>query len=136
MTSATFSMTKLIVADLDASSRFYQAACGLIESRRISAEVGGRKFTEIVMESTASRAATFVLMAYDDTPTPATGETVLGFFTDDMAAFVDRIRAGGGTITQEPVRLEHLRLMVGFAVDPEGHVIELLQTVEGNDPRD
>lgn len=133
MASTSFSMTKLIVADLEASSQFYQAACELTESRRISAELDGRKFTEIVMESSASGTATFVLMAYDDTSTPTNGETVLGFFTDDMGAFVERIRAAGGTIKQEPVLLRHLGLSVAFAADPEGHVLELLQTLHGED---
>jgi lactoylglutathione lyase len=57
-------------------------------------------------------------------------DVILGFQTDDVAAFVQRAVDAGGKIV-DPVRddPEH-GVMVGFVSDPEGHLIEVVQVTE------
>ena len=52
---------------------------------------------------------------------------ILGFTTSDIEAFVLRVKAAGGRVT-DPIRAmpEH-RLRVAFVQDVEGHRIEVVQ---------
>lgn len=136
MTAATLIVTKMVVADLDAASRFYQQVCGFAEAQRIEATLEGRAFVEAVMASPAKGGATLVLMAYRDGAPVAVGESVYGFNTEDAAAFLHRVRAAGGSVVEEPVTLAQLGLVVAFAKDPEGHVIEVMQRIARTAPSD
>ncbi len=126
--SGHFGFTKLIVGDLDKSAKFYEAVVGLKPQARIDAEVDGRKITEIVYEATANGGANFVLIAYHDTPRTPAGELILGFLTRDIDAFMQTVRANGGEVTTKPYESANAGAMkVGFATDPDGHIIEVIQ---------
>jgi lactoylglutathione lyase len=122
MTTA-FTMTKLVVADLEAASAFYTAVCGLAVVDRIE----GPTFAEVIMRSSARGSATLILITYRGEAARAPGECVLVFETDDAAGFVDRAIAAGGRVTQPPQHLPEMGLTFAMVTDPEGHVVEALQ---------
>ena len=127
MTTQIFAFTKLVVGDLDRCAAFYEAVCGVGGARRVQGNVAGRPITEIIYDPTNKGGASLVLMAYDDTPTPASGEIVVGFSSADAQAFVDRAIAAGGTVREALRDAPAHRLKVAFVADPEGHLIEVIE---------
>jgi predicted enzyme related to lactoylglutathione lyase len=122
-----FGFMKLVVGDLEKCAAFYESALGLVRQRRIDFAGEAGKGTEILYEPTAPGAAMFVLIHYDDTPKPAHGELILGFYTNDIDALVARVTAAGGTVDRAPYAIPEMKLMVAFVRDVEGHVIEVLE---------
>jgi lactoylglutathione lyase len=49
------------------------------------------------------------------------------FSVKDMAATVAAIRAAGGTMTRDPCPFGNTGTILGFAIDPAGNRIELIQ---------
>jgi catechol 2,3-dioxygenase-like lactoylglutathione lyase family enzyme len=127
MSSDTFTFTKLIVGDLERSAAFYKSVCGLTEQTRIDATVDGRAITEIILAGAPSSPATLILFAFHDTPNPAVGDSILGFDTPDLAAFIGRAREAGGSLMQDIQALPEHGLKFAFVRDNEGHLIEALQ---------
>ena len=125
-----FGFTKLVVGDLEAAADFYTSVCGLTEMARVDAEIEGRPISEIMFNATGDGAATFVLLTFNDEPTPRTGEVILGFITKDVDAFVARALAAGGTIAQNAERQPQHGVKVAFVRDPEGHLIEVVELLE------
>lgn len=128
-TKAHFGFTKLLVEDLDKTADFYKAVCGLTETARVDAVIGGRNISEILFAPTAEAAATFVLLKFLDAPKPTNDEVILGFQTGDIDAFVERTLAAGGAVV-DPVwdNPEH-GVKVAFVTDCEGHLIEVVQMI-------
>ena len=125
--SDQFGFTKLVVTDLEKSAAFYKSVCGLTELARVEAAITGRQISEIMFNATGEGGATFVLLKYMDAPAAVTGELILGFMTPDIAAFLERVEAAGGSVA-EPVREapEH-GIKVAFVRDPEDHLIEVVE---------
>src|SRR5947208_16236387 len=95
---------RIVVADLDRSAAFYRDVCGLTEANRIEGETDdGRKLTEIILAAEPAGPATLILITYPGEPAPAAGESVLGFYTRDIDAFLGRLVKAGGKITS-PVK--------------------------------
>lgn len=124
---AHFGFTKLIVQDLDRCADFYKEVCGLTEIARVSAAVNDRKIDEILFAPTGEGTATFVLWKWLDRDTPVTDEVILGFQTEDVAAFVDRVQAAGGSIVQPITDMPEHGVKVAFVYDPENHLIEVVE---------
>ena len=127
MPTEIFAFTKLVVGDLDRCAAFYEAVCGVRPRARIEGHITGRPITEIVYEPTSAGGASLVLLAYDGEPKPASGEIIVGFASADAEAFVARAVAAGGTLVEAVRDAPELRLKVGFAGDPEGHLIEVIE---------
>jgi predicted enzyme related to lactoylglutathione lyase len=127
MNTEIFAFTKLVVGDLDRCATFYEAVCEIKPQARIQGAVAGRAITEIIYEPTNKGGASLVLLAYDDDPKPAFGEIIVGFASPDAEAFVARAAASGGAVVEAVRDAPTLRLKVGFASDPEGHLIEVIQ---------
>jgi predicted enzyme related to lactoylglutathione lyase len=119
-------MTKLVVGDVEAAKAFYEAVCGVRETRRIEGRLGGRAITELIMEAEKPGGATLVLFREHDVPAPAPGSCVLVFETDDVDAFVERAVKAGGSVMQPTQSLPDFGLSYAFVRDPEGHVLEPL----------
>ena len=127
MALGAFSFTKLIVGDLERSAAFYRDVCGLTEQQRIEGAVNGRAITEIILGDGTAGGGTLLLFAFHDTPTPAPGDSILGFDTDDIAAFVERAKKAGGVVEQDVTHLPDMGLRFAFLRDNEGHIVEALQ---------
>jgi predicted enzyme related to lactoylglutathione lyase len=124
---AHFSFTKLRVADLEKTAAFYKAVCGLVELQRVDASIEGRAIREIMFGPTYPGGGSLTLLQFLDAAKPHREELILGFTTSDIEAFVDRVKAAGGRVT-DPIRsLPDHRLRVAFVEDVEGHSIEVVQ---------
>ncbi len=128
--TAHFGFTKLLVRDLESSARFYSEVCGLTELARVDAAIAGRPISEIMFSPTGEGAAMFVLLKFEGEDGPASNDVILGFQTDDVAAFVARaVQAGGKVVEAVRDDPEH-GVLVGFVSDPEGHLIEVVQVTQ------
>lgn len=124
---AHFGFTKLIVQDLEAMATFYKEVAGVTESGRVSSAVGDRRIDEILFNATAEGGPTLVLFKFLDREAPAREESILGFITPDLAAFVERTKAAGGVVVTEiETQAEH-GVKVAFVTDPEGHLLEVVE---------
>src|ERR1700761_864346 len=127
MNDGKFGITKLGVADLDKAAAFYKSVCGLTEQARVEDRLGGRAISEIIFAPAYQGGASFVLLAYPDTPRPSSGEVILGFATPDVDAFVGRVLVGGGAVVDAPASRPEHGVRVAVVRDPEGHLIEVVQ---------
>jgi predicted enzyme related to lactoylglutathione lyase len=105
-----FSFTKLVVADLEASARFYTTVFGVREQTRVHAEIAGRPIDEILYEATGPGE-----------------EVILGIVTSDLDGVVDRVGGAGGTVVQAPTAMPEHGVTVAFVTDLEGHLIEVVE---------
>ncbi|MCB1688835.1 MAG: VOC family protein [Halioglobus sp.] len=130
LNQAHFGFTKLLVQDLEASAKFYTEVCGLTELARVDAEIASRPISEIMFNPTGAGAAMFVLLSFTDTGNKGGHSVIVGFQTEDIAAFVQRAVDAGGSIV-DPVKdnPDH-GVRVGFVSDPEGNLIEVVQVLE------
>ena len=122
-----FGFTKLVVKDLAASDAFYTKVCGLTHLGRVQAVIAGREIDEIMYNATGTGAATFVLLTYTDMQKPSSEEVILGFQTADIVAFVERVKAAGGAVSQEITSMPEHGVKVAFVTDNEGHLIEVVE---------
>ena len=115
--------TGIGVSDLEASACFYEAALGM---RRVGA-ITLPHLDEIILTHHGRNA--LVLMHWKDGSVPTYNNlpVMLGFLVDDPQAVTDRIRCAGGTVTREPAQMDDFGV-IGLARDPDGYVIELMQT--------
>ncbi len=136
MSAATtrYSFTKLVVNDLEKMASFYSEVCGLEQIERMQAEIGSDPIEEILLGVDGDFADGLVLLKFLEKPAPENGELILGFTTDDIEALFERVSAAGGAIH---AAIKHEQpdapYKVGFARDPEGHLIEVVQTVDPTD---
>ena len=127
VSGVSFNFAKLVVADLDKSADFYGAVFKLEELARVEDAINARPIHEVMYKPTQEGGATFVLLAFKDAPTPATGEAIIGFTVADLDQTLALVVDKGGQIS-DPVReMPHLGIRVAFAVDPEGHLLEIVQ---------
>jgi predicted enzyme related to lactoylglutathione lyase len=125
---ASFGFTKLVVHDLEAMARFYQAVYGLYAVNRVREHIGDEAIDEIMLSPDAEAAwGSLVLLRYPGRGPSPSGEVILGFTTTDLPALLDRVRAAGGIVHAPMKEMPELNLRVAFATDPEGHLAELVQ---------
>jgi predicted enzyme related to lactoylglutathione lyase len=127
MSSATWSFTKVVVADLDTEVAFYRDVFGLAEAHRIEGVLDETAFEEVFF-ATSEQPPVLGLVSYPDRQAPPVGETVIGFSTPDITALFERAKRHGGTVRLEPMNSEgSLGFTVGLLEDPEGHGIEVIE---------
>lgn len=124
---AHFHFTKLLVNDLEKSAAFYKSVCGLTEINRVQDTINGRPISEILFEHTKKGGGYLVLLKFLDTDKPVHGEVILGFRTANLEAFLERVRAAGGRVTDEIRSMPEHNLRVAFVEDVEGHLIEVVE---------
>jgi predicted enzyme related to lactoylglutathione lyase len=124
---AHFGFTKLLVDDLEGTAAFYAAVCDLEEVNRVEDRINGRPIREILFRATAEGGASLVLLEFLDAPEPTHDEVILGFTTPDLAAFLERVRAAGGKVTEEIKAMPEHGVKVAFVQDVEGHLIEVVE---------
>jgi predicted enzyme related to lactoylglutathione lyase len=126
--NASFGFTKLIVHDLERMAAFYREAYGLYAVSRFRASIGDEEIDEIMLSADPSAAyGSLVLLAFPGRGPSPSGELILGFTCDDLAALLERVCAGGGRMHAPIKEMPELNLRVAFALDPEGHLAELVQ---------
>ena len=93
--------------------------------------LAGRPFTEIVFREDGKNEQ-LMLMAYDDGQAPVAGAAVVTFSTDDLEALSQRVVDNGGTrvAAPRPLRLGTWHALIGEFTDPDGNLLQVLQTIE------
>lgn len=123
-----FAFTKVIVADVKAMERFYCDALGLKVVGRIDVNERGWNLEEVIL-SIGDSATHLNLLQYRDRPAPPLGEAVIGLNVSDINAVIAAAEAGGGKLVTPPVEIPEHKLQVCYIADPEGHLVELLQSL-------
>lgn len=126
-----FAFHKIVVGDLQKTATFYRSVMGYGEGQFIEGEISGRPIEEIVFFNDSGQTE-FLILAYKDTIEPqlATGGSITGIFTPDIEEFERGVLAAGGSIAQPigPIDLGSRQSLVAFYTDPEGHLLEVIQS--------
>ena len=126
---AALDSVRIAAKDTVALAKFYQAAFGMQEVNRIENPGGTEVFVNFGATVEAAKANKNPLMILfhrdsDDVKDPIPHVIIA---VKDMAATVAAIKAAGGTMTGEPRPFGNGGTILGFAVDPAGNRIELIQ---------
>jgi predicted enzyme related to lactoylglutathione lyase len=114
--------------DAVALGKFYEAAFGLKEVNRLTFPGGVEiflNFGDSVDAAKANKAAQVVIMQSEPAAKDAVAHLI--FDVTDVAATAAAVKAAGGTMDREPAPFGNTGLVIGFAVDPAGNRIELIQ---------
>lgn len=123
----SFSFAKLVVDDLDASRRFYEAVTGVSNPREARSTLAGRPLRELIYNDAEGKPLLILLSHEDDQPA-GKGDMYLGFATPDIDAFVGRALANGGTLLDPAHPAGSVgNVQVAVVADPEGHWVEVVQ---------
>ncbi len=125
----TLDAARIGAKDVAALAKFYESAFGLREVNRI--EFSGMleimmNFGDTVEAAKANRNAMIVIMHRDSNdikdPVP---HIVLN--VTDIKAVVAAIKAAGGSMDGDPRPFGNSGMIIGFAVDPAGNRLEMIQ---------
>lgn len=114
------------VSDLAVSSDFYTRVLGMKVKQKF--RFCGRE--EVVLEFADSKGADLVLVNYTDGSTPnyKNNPVKIVFYVPNAVAFALAIKNEGLTIVSWPVPLPQFGgIKVGFAKDPDGYLIEIVE---------
>jgi predicted enzyme related to lactoylglutathione lyase len=128
---AQVSLDSVRVAAKDTVSlaKFYQAAFGMQEVNRIVNPGGTEVFVNFgaTVEAAKANKNPLMILFHRDSDDLKDPTTHVIFSVKNMAATVAAVKAAGGTITGEPRPFRDSGIVIGFAVDPAGNRIELIQ---------
>ncbi len=113
------------VSDLDKSVHFYETVLGL----EITHRVEEKEFREVIL---AGESGNRIQLAYhkgQDGPIEhGNGFWKLYLQTDDCKGLYKRCIDAGAESVTEPVALEHWPVIAAFVKDPDGYLVEILET--------
>lgn len=125
----TLNSVRVAAVDTVALARFYQAAFGMHEVNRIALPAGPEIFLNFgttVDVAKANRGLPIVLMHRDsDAVKDPIAHVILN--VTDMKATVAAVKAAGGSVPSDPRPYGNTGIMIGFAIDPAGNQIEMIQ---------
>jgi predicted enzyme related to lactoylglutathione lyase len=120
---------RIAAKDTIALAKFYHDAFGMQEVNRVVNPGGTEVFVNFgatVEEAKANKNPLMILFHRDSDDVKDPIPHII-FKVKDMAATVAAIKAAGGTMTGEPRPFRDSKTILGFAVDPAGNRIELIQ---------
>ena len=120
---------RIAAKDTVALAKFYQAAFGMQEVNRIVNPGGTEVFVNFgaTVEAAKANKNPLMILFHRDSDDLKDPTTHVIFAVKDMAAAVAAVKAAGGTMTGEPRPFGNSGTVLGFAVDPAGNRIELIQ---------
>lgn len=128
MGKASLYYFKLTVRDCESLARFYSDIFGMKETRRFDALDYEDPHLEIFL-STEDEGNQIALLHYVNKPAPTPGEATIAFMVEDVDAVVAAALAAGGTSIRAAETLEAHQFRYAIIADPEGHCIEVMQSV-------
>lgn len=117
---------KQIVRDLDQSAGFYGRVFGIEPAMRFKSVMNHRPMEEVLFKFPNGRYVPLVLIKFLDDGAVSHDQTVHVFFTDDIDAFIERVKENGGRVTERRDDTHH-RARIAFWYDPEGNLWETVQ---------
>jgi predicted enzyme related to lactoylglutathione lyase len=125
----TLNSIRLGAENVESLASFYEAAFGMHEVRRLPTGSGPEIFLNFGATMDAAMAnpgLPIVLMHRDsDSLTDPIAHLILN--VTDMTATVAAVKRAGGGIDVEPREFGNTGIVIGFAVDPVGNRVELIQ---------
>src|ERR1700733_11512821 len=120
---------RVAAKDTIALAKFYQAAFGMQEVSRIVNPGGTEVFVNFGATVDAAKANTNpqMILFHRDSDDLKDPTTHVIFSVKDMKSAVAALKAAGGTMTGDPRPFGNSGIVLGFAVDPAGNRIELIQ---------
>jgi predicted enzyme related to lactoylglutathione lyase len=128
---AEVSLNSVRVAAVDtvALAKFYQAAFGMFEVNRIALPAGPEIFVNFGATTEAAKANKSLPIVLFHRDSDAVKDPIPHVILNvtDMAATVAAVKAAGGTVEGEPRPFGNTGIVIGFAIDPAGNRVELIQ---------
>lgn len=120
---------RIAAKDTVALAKFYQAAFGMQEVNRIVNPGGTEVFVNFgaTVEAAKANKSPLMILFHRDSDDVKDPIPHVIFIVKDMAKTVAALKAAGGTMTGEPRAFRNSDTILGFAVDPAGNRIELVQ---------
>lgn len=120
---------RVAAKDTIALAKFYHDAFGMQEVNRVVNPGGTEVFVNFgaTVEEAKANKNPFLILFHRDSDDAKDTVPHLIFRVKDMAATVAAIKAAGGSMTGEPRPFGNGGTILGFAVDPAGNRIELIQ---------
>ena len=124
----TLAAARIGAVDIAGVAKFYQSAFGMFEINRL--DMPGIKEIMLNFGNTAEAAKAnpnpwIVIMSRTSDDVKEVPHLVL--YVTDMKAAAAAVKAAGGTVDGEPRAFGDTGMIVGFAVDPAGNRMELIQ---------
>jgi lactoylglutathione lyase len=110
-------------------AKFYQAAFGMQEVSRVENPGGTEVFVNFgaTVEAAKANKNPQMILFHRDSDDVKDPTTHVIFLVKDMASVVTAVKAAGGTMTRDPRPFGNSGIVLGFAIDPAGNRIELIQ---------
>lgn len=126
---ASLDSVRIEAKDTLALAKFYQAVFGMQEVSRVVNPGGTEIFVNFgaTVEAAKANKGPRMILFHRDSDDVKDPTTHVIFSVKDMAATVIAIKAAGGTMTRDPRPFGNTGTILGFAVDPAGNRIELIQ---------
>jgi lactoylglutathione lyase len=126
---ASLDSVRIEAKDTIALAKFYQAVFGMQEVSRVENPGGTEVFVNFgaTVEAAKANQNPRMILFHRDSDDAKDPTTHVIFSVKDMAATVTAIRAAGGTMTRDPRPFGNAGAILGFAIDPAGNRIELIQ---------
>jgi lactoylglutathione lyase len=120
---------RLEAKDTIALAKFYQEVFGMQEVSRVLNPGGIEVFVNFgaTVEAAKANKNPRMILFHRDSDEVKDPTTHVIFSVKDMAATIAAIRAAGGTMTRDPRPFGNTGTILGFAIDPAGNRIELIQ---------
>lgn len=126
---ASLDSVRIEAKDTIALAKFYQTVFGMQEVSRVVNPGGVEIFVNFgaTVEAAQANKNPRMILFHRDSDDVKDPTTHVIFSVKDMAATVASIKAAGGTMTREPRPFGNSGTILGFAIDPAGNRIELIQ---------
>jgi len=126
---ASLDSVRIEAKDTIALARFYQVVFGMQEVNRVVNPGGTEIFVNFgaTVEAAKANKNPVMILFHRDSDDVKDPTTHVIFSVKDMAATVAAIKAAGGTMTRDPRPFGNTTTILGFAMDPAGNRIELIQ---------
>ena len=120
---------RVAAKDTVALAKFYQAAFGMQEVNRIENPGGTEVFVNFgdTVEAAKANKNPLMILFHRDSDDVKDPIPHVIFVVKDMAKTVAAVKAAGGTMTGDPRPFGNTGIVLGFAIDPAGNRIELIQ---------
>jgi predicted enzyme related to lactoylglutathione lyase len=126
---ASLDSVRIEAKDTIALAKFYREAFGMQEVSRIENPGGTEVFVNFgaTVEAAKANKSPQMILFHRESDEVKDPTTHVIFLVKDMTASVAALKAAGGTMTGDPRPFRNGGIILGFAIDPAGNRIELIQ---------
>jgi catechol 2,3-dioxygenase-like lactoylglutathione lyase family enzyme len=122
--------TKLVVRDVDAAERFYQAVGLKLVTRNLGGEQEVRQQQSWMSVTGDSSSHMLILSQFLEVPTPPRphypGEAWLALNVADVDGMLEAVKGAGGAVLREGEDRPEHGVRAAVVADHEGHIIEIV----------